>query len=82
MRALAAGKSLLPAGVRTVQGAFGRGVCLSVRAPDGREIARGLSAYSAAEAAAIQGRGSAVIEACLGFRGPDELILRDDLVLL
>jgi glutamate 5-kinase len=53
-----------------------------VLAPDGREVARGLSAYSAAEAAAIQGRGSTEIESCLGFRGPDELIHRDDLVLL
>jgi glutamate 5-kinase len=81
-RALAAGKSLLPAGVRSVEGAFERGVCLRVLGPDGREIARGLSAYSAAEAAAIAGRSSAEIEACLGFRGPDELIHRDDLVLL
>ncbi|HEX5182384.1 MAG TPA: glutamate 5-kinase [Allosphingosinicella sp.] len=82
VRALAAGRSLLPAGVRAVEGAFERGVCLRVLAPDGREVARGLSAYSAAEAAAIQGRGSGEIEACLGFRGPDELIHRDDLVLL
>ena len=82
VRALAAGKSLLPAGVRAVEGSFERGVCLSIRAPDGREVARGLSAYSAAEATAISGRGSGEIEACLGFRGPDELIHRDDLVLL
>ncbi len=82
VRALEAGKSLLPAGVRAVEGAFERGVCLRVLAPDGREIARGLSAYSSAEAAAIQGRGSGEIFSCLGFRGPDELIHRDDLVLL
>jgi glutamate 5-kinase len=82
VRALAAGKSLLPAGVRGVEGAFERGVCLRILGPDGREVARGLSAYSAAEAAAIGGRGSAEIEACLGFRGPDELIHRDDLVLM
>ncbi|MEA3001469.1 MAG: glutamate 5-kinase [Sphingomonadales bacterium] len=82
VRALAAGKSLLPAGVRSVEGAFERGVCLRILGPDGREVARGLSAYSAAEAAAIAGRGSAEIEACLGFRGPDELIHRDDLVLM
>ncbi|HEY1607573.1 MAG TPA: glutamate 5-kinase [Allosphingosinicella sp.] len=82
VRALVAGRSLLPAGVRAVEGAFERGVCLRVLAPDGREVARGLSAYSAAEAAAIRGRGSGEIEQCLGFRGPDELIHRDDLVLL
>lgn len=82
VRALEAGKSLLPAGVRTVEGAFERGVCLRVLAPDGREIARGLSAYTSAEAMIIRGRSSAEIESCLGFRGPDELIHRDDLVLL
>lgn len=82
VRALEAGKSLLPAGVRAVAGEFERGVCLRVLAPDGREIARGLSAYSSTEAAAISGRGSGEIESCLGFRGPDELIHRDDLVLL
>lgn len=82
VRALVAGRSLLPAGVRAVEGVFERGVCLRVRAPDGREVARGLSAYTSAEAGAIRGRASGEIEACLGFRGPDELIHRDDLVLL
>jgi glutamate 5-kinase len=82
VRALEAGKSLLPAGVRAIEGEFERGVCLRVLGSDGREVARGLSAYSSAEAAAISGRGSAEIESCLGFRGPDELIHRDDLVLL
>ncbi len=82
VRALVAGRSLLPAGVRSVEGVFERGVCLRVLAADGHEVARGLSAYTSAEAAAIQGRASGEIEACLGFRGPDELIHRDDLVLL
>jgi glutamate 5-kinase len=82
VRALEAGRSLLPAGVRAVEGEFERGVCLRILASDGREIARGLSAYTSAEAASIRGRGSAEIESCLGYRGPDELIHRDDLVLL
>jgi glutamate 5-kinase len=81
-RALAAGKSLLPAGVREVAGAFERGVCLRVLGPDGREIARGLSAYTSAEAEAIKGMVSARISERLGYSGPDELIHRDDLVLM
>ncbi|WP_375403320.1 glutamate 5-kinase [uncultured Sphingomonas sp.] len=80
-RALAGGASLLPAGVRSVTGAFGRGACLRVLGPDGAEIARGLSAYDAAEARAIAGAGSARIPALLGYVGPDELIHRGDLVL-
>jgi glutamate 5-kinase len=82
LAALAAGKSLLPAGVRSVDGSFERGVCLRVLGPDGREIARGIAAYTSAETQAILGCASSEIEARLGFRGPDELIHRDDLVLM
>jgi glutamate 5-kinase len=81
-RALAQGRSLLPAGVRRVEGDFHRGDPLSVRDLAGRELARGLSAYDAADAARIIGHRSAEIEAILGWRGRDELIHRDDLVLL
>jgi len=63
-------------------GRFGRGDTVSVLAPDGREVARGISTYSDQEAARILGHRSSDIEALLGFRGPDELIHRDDLVLL
>ena len=80
--ALAAGKSLLPAGVRTVDGSFERGVCLRVLGPDGREVARGISAYTSAETQAILGCASREIEQRLGYRGPDELIHRNDLVLM
>lgn len=80
-RALRAGGSLLPAGTVGVEGEFGRGACLRVRGPDGAEVARGLSAYDAAEARMILGAGSARIAALLGYRGPDELIHRDDMVL-
>jgi glutamate 5-kinase len=79
--ALARGKSLLPAGVTRVSGRFERGDAVSVLAA-GQEIARGLAAYSAAEAARIAGRRSSEIEALLGYRGREELIHRDDLVLL
>jgi glutamate 5-kinase len=79
--ALGRGKSLLPAGVTRVSGRFERGDTVSVVA-DGREIARGLAAYSSADAALIAGRRSGEIEALLGYRGREELIHRDDLVVL
>lgn len=79
--ALLAGKSLLPAGVTQVSGQFERGDALIVRDCTGAEIARGLSAYSNQDAERIRGRKSGEIEALLGFRGRDELIHRDDLVI-
>ena len=81
-RALAAGRSLLPAGVTAVDGAFGRGDAVSVVGADGREVARGLTAYPADEAAQIAGRRSGEIQEILGYSGGDEIIHRDDLVLL
>ena len=80
--ALSAGKSLLPAGVRAVGGSFERGVCLRVLGPDGQEVARGITAYTSAETQAILGCPSSEIEARLGYTGPEELIHRDDLVLM
>jgi glutamate 5-kinase len=53
-----------------------------VLAPDGAEVARGLANYAATDAARIAGRRSAEIEKILGWRGRDEMIHRDDLVLL
>jgi glutamate 5-kinase len=82
LRALGTGKSLLPGGVTAVEGRFDRGACLRILDRHGVEIARGITAYSAAEARAIRGRGSAHIEERLGYAGPDELIHRDDLVML
>ncbi|MFM8989490.1 MAG: glutamate 5-kinase [Alphaproteobacteria bacterium] len=79
--ALGRGKSLLPAGVTRVEGSFERGDLVRVVGPDGREIARGLAAYGAAEMARIAGRRSAEIAAALGYRGRDEIIHRDDLVM-
>lgn len=80
-RALRAGKSLLPAGVTAVQGRFERGDTVSVQSSDGRELARGIVAYSDSEALRIIGRRSEEIAAVLGFAGRDELVHRDDLVL-
>lgn len=81
LAALQRGKSLLPAGVVKVAGRFERGDALLLRSSDGAEIARGLSAYSSGDAERIRGRQSSEIEELLGFRGRDEMIHRDDLVL-
>ncbi|RYI98958.1 MAG: glutamate 5-kinase, partial [Acetobacteraceae bacterium] len=81
-RALGRGSSLLPAGVRSVEGSFLRGDPVSVRDTEGREVARGLSAYDAADAGRIAGHRSEEIEAILGWRGRDEVVHRDDLVVL
>ncbi|MEY2919793.1 MAG: hypothetical protein RL261_1098 [Pseudomonadota bacterium] len=80
-KALRGGKSLLPAGVTRVEGRFDRGDAVIVRDADGAEIARGLSAYSSEDARRASGRRSQELEAILGYRGRDELIHRDDLVL-
>ena len=81
-RALIVGRSLLPAGVRAVDGNFERGDPVVVVGPDGALLARGLSAYARADAERIAGHRSDEIEAILGWRGRDELIHRDDLVLI
>ena len=81
-RALRGGKSLLPAGVVRVKGPFDRGDAIVVLDPAGREIARGLAAYSSVDAERIRGRRSAELEPLLGYRGRDEMIHRDDLVLV
>jgi glutamate 5-kinase len=80
--ALRDGKSLLPAGVARVEGRFDRGDAVIVRDPAGAEFARGLTAYSSDDARRLCGRRSQELEAILGYRGRDEIIHRDDLVLL
>lgn len=82
VKALRANKSLLPAGVSSVEGAFQRGDAVSVKTTSGEEIARGLSAYAADDVGRIAGAKSADIESILGYRRRDEIIHRDDLVLL
>ena len=82
LRALLEGKSLLPAGVTGARGRFERGDTVSVLTAAGAEVARGIVAYSDGDAARIMGRKSSEIEQLLGFRGRDEMIHRDDLVLL
>jgi glutamate 5-kinase len=80
-RALAKGSSLLPAGIKHVAGDFERGDPVDVLNLEGIRIARGLTAYSSHDTAIIAGHRSEDFETLLGFRGRDEVIHRDDLVL-
>jgi glutamate 5-kinase len=79
---VADGKSLLAIGATAVEGHFERGELVSVSAPDGREIARGLANYGAAETARILRKPTSEIEAVLGYIAEPELIHRDNLVVL
>lgn len=79
--ALLSGKSLLPAGVSAVSGSFSRGDTVAILGPNGREIARGLVAYDAADAVRIAGRKSSEIPAVLGYEGRSAMVHRDDLVV-
>ena len=81
-RALASGRSLLPAGVTAVEGRFERGDAVRVLSQPGVELGRGLIGYSSDEARAIAGKQSEFIASVLGYRGRDEMIHRDDLVLM
>jgi glutamate 5-kinase len=76
------GTSLLPSGITGVEGRFERGSCVRVCGPDGVEIARGLSDYSSGEVARLAGHKSSKIEEILGYRYGDEVVHRDNLVLL
>jgi len=76
------GKSLLPIGVTAVEGRFQRGELVACVDTEGREIARGLANYSAAEAERIKRRPSSMIESVLGYIDEPELIHRDNLVLV
>lgn len=74
--------SLLPVGVRAVEGGFRRGEMVVCVGPDGVEVARGLVNYSAAEAARIIGRPSDEIERLLGYVDEPELVHRDNMILV
>ncbi len=80
-RALAQGKSLLPAGVTAISGRFGRGDPVVVQDAGGIRLASGLVRYSSTEARAIAGHRSAEIEAILGYPGRAALVHRDDMVV-
>ena len=76
------GKSLLPAGIAAVEGDFDRGQTVRIYAPDGREIARGLVQYRAADLRAIKGLRSTQIAEALGYDYGPEVVHRDDMVIL
>jgi glutamate 5-kinase len=79
--ALRRGKSLLPAGVVSIEGSFARGDAVVIRGPGGGEIGRGLVAYDVEDALKIRGRSSADIAGILGFSGRAEMVHRDDLAV-
>ena len=81
IRALRAGKSLLPAGVTAIEGRFSRGDAVVIRDAGGREVGRGLVAYDCEDAKRLVGRKSGEIESILGYQGRSEMIHRDDMVL-
>ena len=82
LRAFSSGGSLLPAGVTGTLGHFESGDTVSVVGAEGVEVARGIAGYSDAETARIMGNRSTEFERLLGYRGREELIHRDDLVIV
>lgn len=81
-QALRGGKSLLPAGVTAVEGAFERGDAVEIAGPEGSVLARGISAYDAADASAIAGAQTSEIETRLGYRRGAALAHADDILIL
>ncbi len=79
--ALQAGKSLLPAGVTAVTGAFGRGDPVAILSPAGDVLGKGLVRYTAVEAKMIAGHRSSDIAGILGYQGRAALVHRDDMVI-
>jgi glutamate 5-kinase len=76
------GRSLLPSGVRTVQGQFRVGDPVDIAVDPGRPFARGLAGYGADEIRKIAGLKTSEIERALGYKYLDEIVHRDDLVVL
>jgi glutamate 5-kinase len=80
-KAIANGKSLLPAGVTRVEGNFTSGDCVLIRDARAAEIGRGLVGYDASEAVLIAGRNSQDILRLLGTPGRAAIVHRDDMVV-
>ncbi|MBC7324968.1 MAG: glutamate 5-kinase, partial [Moorella sp. (in: Bacteria)] len=76
------GKSLLPGGVTAVEGDFDQGAIVSISDPGGKEIARGLANYPAAAIRLIQGRKTREIVEILGYKDYDEIVHRDNMIVL
>jgi glutamate 5-kinase len=77
-----AGRSLLPVGVKAVEGSFQRGELVACLDPEGVEVVRGLVNYGSEEAARIAGKASDKIESILGYVDEPELIHRDNMILV
>jgi len=82
VRALMAGRSLLPVGVTAIAGSFERGDAVSIRDPEGREIARGLVGFDGDEARLVMGRKGSEVRDLLGVGVRSEFVHRDNMVLL
>jgi glutamate 5-kinase len=80
--AIRAGRSLLPSGVKSIEGAFEKGDVVSLSGPEGNAFARGLVAYDAPDAVRIVGVKSDAIEGILGWDGGPNLVHADDLVVI
>ncbi|HMO51610.1 MAG TPA: glutamate 5-kinase [Kiritimatiellia bacterium] len=76
------GRSLLPAGIRQVDGEFGKGAVVNILSDEGRLIARGLSCYSSTNLRAIMGKKTSEIQGILGSRDYDEAVHRDNMVVM
>ncbi len=76
------GKSLLPSGISSVEGRFDTGGCVAIVDSEGKEFARGLTSYSSDEIEKIKGKKSSEIEKTLGYKDYDEVVHRDNLVIL
>jgi len=79
---LKGGKSLLPSGIKSVEGRFAPGDAVEIADEDGRPIARGLVHYGYEEVEKIMGAKTSEIEKLLGYKYCDEVVHRDDLVLV
>jgi glutamate 5-kinase len=79
-RALKGGASLLAVGVTDVEGGFEKGAAVAIKGPDGKIIARGVTAYSAMDIQRIAGHQSEETETILGYRGRPAIVHRDDMV--
>ena len=80
-KALKAGASLLPVGIRSVTGSFQRGAAVRILGPDGAHIAKGVSTYAASEIDQIKGLQSSEISVRLGYPARAAVIHRDDMVV-
>ena len=80
--ALQRGRSLLPAGIVNVKGPFDRGDSVNIVGPEGKAVACGVANYSASDLDRIKGRRSGEITQILGYHFGDEVIHRNNVVML